>query len=91
MDNKQIKIGDIVMAKFGNSVFSFIRSDGTRDHCNIGIWGIVTDITENEKTKQDDILVKLMFDASSFNTYKTEDLNVICSTGLVKPSIKQII
>lgn len=88
MENIQIKIGDIVMAKFGNSVFSFTRSDGTRDHCNLGIWGVVTDITKNEKTKQDDILVKLMFDATSSHTYKAEDLIVICSTGLTKSSTK---
>lgn len=89
MENKGSKVGDIVMAKYGNLAIPFTNENGSTSHCNIGIWGIVTNITLNEKSKQDDILVKLMFDAKSFNTYKPEDLNVICSTNLVQAPVKQ--
>jgi len=83
METTKIKIGDIVQAKYGNSAIPCDDGNGKRSHINIGIWGIVTDIA-NEDTKQEEILVKIMFDATSTHTYKPEDLVVICSTNLIK-------
>lgn len=76
---KKIKIGDIVRAKFGAVVFG-----GGKDSFNIKPYGIVTDI-ESEEGKTDTIKVKIVFQEAPEVPYKEVDLEVITSTGLIKP------
>ncbi|MCS2956955.1 hypothetical protein NXX53_06645 [Bacteroides salyersiae] len=77
----KIKIGDIVKAKFGAVVFS-----GNGGNFNILPHGVVTDIVPNENDNTKTIKVKIVFQQADEIPYKEEDLEVISSTHLVKPS-----
>lgn len=91
----KIKTGDIVKAKFGSVVFGFTNtSTGRREHFNISPYGIVIHIKPNEKSGEENVEVKIVFDGS-VTCYKAEDLEVVSSTGLknnavIKPGLKQI-
>ncbi|WP_199330338.1 hypothetical protein [Dysgonomonas sp. GY617] len=90
MEKIKIKIGDIVKAKFGTVVFGVTKTDGTHPNSNFDIYGIVTDIIPDEQTKVDLIEVKFFFDATSSHKYKPDDLELICSTNLVKANTKKL-
>lgn len=75
------RIGDIVRAKFGAVVFS-----GNGDSFNIKPHGIVTDIVPGDNEKSETIMVKIVFQEAKEIPYKEEDLEVIASTHLVKPT-----
>lgn len=76
-----IKIGDIVRAKFGAVVFS-----GNGSSFNIKPHGIVTDILPGANEKPITVMVKIVFQEADEIPYKEEDLEVIASTHLIKPT-----
>lgn len=93
----KIKTGDIVKAKYGSVVFTFLDTvTGKREHLNIPPYGIVTEVNPKQKPDADveNIQMKIIFDATSLADYKEEDLEIICSTGLksnrCKPTLEQI-